>query len=72
MLLDYSVRRLMCEIPSNSLRGFYKTLYNRVFIRPDNKEHYYDAIVSFMQQTTSRDAIPTDDEFEYALKNNDL
>lgn len=25
-----------------------------------------------MQQTTSRDAIPTDDEFEYALKNNDL
>lgn len=72
LLLDYSVRRLMCEIPSNSLRGFYKTLYNRVFIRPDNKEHYYDAIVSFMQQTTSRDAIPTDDEFEYALKNNDL
>ena len=72
LLLDYSVRRIMCEIPSNSLRGFYKTLYNRVFIRPDNKEHYYDAIVSFMQQTTSRDAIPTDDEFEYALKNNDL
>ncbi len=72
LLLHYSIRRIMCEIPSNSLRGFYKTLYNRVFIRPENKLHYYDSLVSFMKQTSSRDSIPTDDEFEYAIIHNNL
>ena len=32
-LLHYSIRRLICEIGSNSLRGLYKTLYARVFAR---------------------------------------
>lgn len=72
MLLSYSVRRITCEIASNSLRGLYKTLYNRVFLRQENKEHYYDSIVSFMLQMTSRDVIPADTEFLYALKNYNL
>lgn len=72
LLLNYSVRRLVCEIGSNSLRGLYKTLYNRAFARPENKEHYYDAIVSFLLQLTSKDAIPKDVEFEMALKERDL
>jgi len=72
MLQNYSIRRIMCDISSNSLRGLYKTLYNRVFNQPENKTHYYDSVVSFMIQMTSRDAIPTDDDFEYGLKNNNL
>lgn len=72
LLLGYCIRRIMCEIPSNSLRGFFKTLYARVFFIPENKNHYYDAIVSFLQQITSRDVIPDDDDFLYALKNNNL
>ncbi len=70
--LAYSVRRIICEISSNSLRGLYKTLYNRVFIKKENKDHYYDAIVSFMNQLTSRDVVPNNDEFIYALCNNNL
>ena len=72
MLLSYSVRRIICEVSSNSLRGLYKTLYNRVFNRIENKQHYYDAIVSFMQQMTSRDVMPNDYDFDYALRNNNL
>ena len=71
-LLRYSIRRLVCEIGSNSLRGLYKTLYSRVFTREENKEHYYDAIVSFLDQLTSKDAIPTDEEFILALKEKNL
>lgn len=71
-LLAYSIRRIMCEISSNSLRGLYKTLYGRVFAQEANKEYYYDAIVSFMQQLTSRDVIPSDEEFTLALKQNNL
>ena len=72
MLLSYSVRRIMCEVSSNSLRGLYKTLYNRVFNREDNKQHYYDSIISFMLQMTSRDVMPGNDDFVYALRNNNL
>ena len=72
MLLSYSIRRIICEVPSNSLRGMYKTLYNRVFNVPEHKQHYYDAIVSFMLQMTSRDVMPSDYDFNYALRNNNL
>ena len=72
LLLSYSIRRLICEIGSNSLRGLYKTLYSRIFARPEHKAHYYDAIVSFLQQMTSRDAIPSDADFALALRERNL
>lgn len=72
LLLNYSIRRLICEIGSNSLRGLYKTLYYRVFNRKENIENYYDAIVSFLMQLTSKDSIPDDDKFVLALKENNL
>jgi len=71
-LLNYSIRRLICEVGSNSLRGLYKTLYARVFARPENKQHYYDAVVSFFQQLTSKDVLPDDKIFIQALKHNNL
>lgn len=71
-LLNYSVRRLVCEIGSNSLRGMYKTLYARVFAKPENKAHYYDAIVSFMLQMTSKDKVPSNEDFAQALKESNL
>ena len=72
LLLNYSIRRLICEINSNSLRGLYKTLYGRVFKREENKQHYYDSVVSFLTQLTSRDAIPSDEAFTLALKERNL
>lgn len=72
LLLTYSIRRLVCEVGSNSLRGLYKTLYSRVFAREENKEHYYDAIVSFLQQMTSKDAMPSDADFMQALRERNL
>lgn len=72
LLLNYSIRRLICEVGSNSLRGLYKTLYNRVFNRPENKNHYYDAIVSFLLQMTTKDSIPDDTQFVLALGEGNL
>lgn len=72
LLLNYSIRRLICEVGSNSLRGLYKTLYSRVFGRNENRGHYYDAIVSFLSQLSSKDAIPTDEEFLLALQERNL
>jgi len=70
--LNYSIRRMVCEIPSNSLNGLYKTLYARIFSKEENKKCYYDSIVSFFMQLTSNDALPTDESFRTALKNNNL
>ena len=72
LLLNYSIRRLICEIGSNSLRGLYKTLYARVFANEKNKERYYDSIVSFLLQLTSKDVIPSDEAFVLALKQGNL
>lgn len=72
LLLNYSIRRLICEVGSNSLRGLYKTLYTRVFNRDENKHHYYDSVVSFLLQMTSKDAIPSDSDFMLALKERNL
>ena len=64
----------MCEVSSNSLRGLFKTMHNRVFALGSykSKETYYDAIVSFLLQMTSRDVVPNDDDFLYALEHNNL
>ena len=72
MLLHYSIRRLICEVGSNSLRGLYKTLYSRIFNRTENKDHYYDAIVSFLMQLSSKDVIPSDNDFVIALRERNL
>lgn len=71
-ILNYSIRRLICEIGSNSLRGLYKTLYSRVFAVEANKKYYYDAIVSFFKQLASKDALPDEETFILALKQNNL
>lgn len=71
-LLNYSIRRIICEIGSNSLRGLYKTLYSRIFTKVENKDKYYDSIVSFFKQLSSKDILPNDELFEEALKFNNL
>ena len=71
-LVSYSIRRLICDVASNSLRGLYKTLYSRIFSNPENKSHYYDSIVSFMMQLNTKDGIPADKIFSDALINNNL
>lgn len=72
MLLSYSIRRLVCEIGSNTLRGLYKTLYGRVFEQKENKKTYYDSLVSFFLQQTSKNTIPSDNEFVTALQEKNL
>ena len=72
LLYRYSIRRMICEVPSNSLRSLYKYLYSRVFSTAENKNHYYDAVVSFLQQITTKDVIPDETEFLIALKERNL
>ena len=71
-LRNYSIRRLICEVGSNSLRGLYKSLYDRVFNNAVNKDHYYDSIVCFFKQLTSKDALVSDTVFAEALKYKNL
>lgn len=71
-LFNYHMRRLICEVPSNSFKGLYKTLYNRVFSDVANKSKYYDAIVQFISELTTKDAIPSDTEVKEALLSKDI
>lgn len=71
-LLHYSIRRMVCEVGSNSLRGLYKSLHARLFLNAENKNHYYDTLVSFFLQLTSKDALIGDAAFRVALLEKNL
>jgi len=70
--VNYSIRRLITGVPSNSLRGLYKTLYNRVFKDENTKSNYYDSITAFFMRLNTKDRVPTDDEFKNALVHGNL
>lgn len=69
-LRTYCFRRLICEVPSNSLRGLFKTLYNRLF--SNNKEEYYKKIYSFFVTIRTRDKLIEENEVAQKLKTIDL
>lgn len=70
--LNYLTRRIVCGVGSNSLRGLYKTLYNRIFADKLNLENYCDAILQFFSLLNTKDAIPSDSMFKDALLNTDI
>lgn len=66
--IGYTVRRMVCGIPSNSLRGLYKTMYKRIFDTEDKKQNYLSSIYSFMSTLSyTKDAVPTDTSFKENL-----
>ncbi len=69
---NYLLRRIICGVGSNSLRGLYKTLYNRIFLNKNNLFDYYDAILQFFYQLNTKDSIPSDSQFKDSLINLDL
>lgn len=62
-LVSYLLRRMICGVPSNSLRGLFTYLYGRVFKVPTNKNKYYESINKFLFTITSKDTVPSDSEF---------
>lgn len=71
LIIVYLVRRTICKIPTNSLRGFMLNLYNRIFGKvAANKQEgrYYAAIYAFLKTLTSRDALPTEEDVSKSLK----
>jgi len=72
-ILIYVLRRLVCGIQSNTLRNFFRTLYDRVFKVAGNKEHYYEAVNYFVYtETTNKDVMPSDSEFSKALREGNM
>ncbi|MBR5619434.1 MAG: DUF262 domain-containing protein, partial [Clostridia bacterium] len=71
-ILAYLLRRMVCGIPSNSLRGLLTYLYNRIFKVSNNKQRYYEALNKFMFSVSSKDAVPSAEEFDRLLKTSNI
>ena len=67
-ILSYLLRRLVCGVPSNTLRGLFTYLYNRIFKVLSNKHKYYETINKFLFTVSSKDVVPSESEFERSLK----
>lgn len=70
--LNYLLRRIIVGVPSNSLKGLFKTLYNRIFVSEENYANYYQSIVQFLYSLNTKDAIPSNSQFKDALMTCDL
>lgn len=67
-ILAYLLRRMVCGVPSNTLRGLFTYLYNRIFKVASNKQKYYEMLNKFLFTVSSKDVIPSAAEFERALQ----
>lgn len=67
-ILAYLLRRMVCGVPSNTLRGLFTYLYNRIFKVESNKQKYYETLNKFLFTVSSKDVIPSAAEFERALQ----
>lgn len=67
-ILAYLLRRMVCGVPSNTLRGLFTYLYNRIFKVATNKQKYYETLNKFLFTVSSKDVIPSAAEFERALQ----
>lgn len=67
-ILAYLLRRMVCGVPSSTLRGLFTYLYNRIFKVAANKQKYYETLNKFLFTVSSKDVIPSAAEFERALQ----
>ena len=67
-IFAYLLRRNVCNVASNSLRGLFTALYGRVFKVAENKQKYYESINKFICTLNTKDTVPSDQEFERELK----
>lgn len=67
-ILSYLLRRLVCGVPSNTLRGLFTYLYNRIFKVSSNKKKYYESLNKFLFTVSSKDVVPSTAEFERSLQ----
>lgn len=72
LFLNYTLRRAITGVPTNSLRGLYKTLYRRIFVSDDVKSNYYESICNFMASITTKDMMPNDTTFKDKLMSENL
>lgn len=72
---NYTLRRAVTGVPTNSLRGLYKTLYSRIFGDGSGKTDgaYLDAIYRFMAGISqTKDVMPNNTVFKERLKYGNL
>ena len=72
--LNYTIRRAVVGIPTNSLRGLYRSLYRRIFKNDSLKDNYLENIYSFMavELAYTKDATPSDTTFKEKLMNENI
>ena len=68
LIIVYLVRRTICQVPTNSLRGLMLNLYSRIFKIEENKKRYYESIYAFLTSLQTNDAMPSEEAVLERLK----
>lgn len=74
LIIVYLVRRTICGVSTNSLRGFMLNLYNRIFKLEENKNpsKYYEAIYAYLSEIQTNDKLKTNSDVLSSLGSYEL
>ena len=67
LITIYLIRRTICDVPSNSLLGFFASYYARTFKLAKNKKKYYKAINKYLFVQQNQNEVPDDNQLKNAL-----
>ena len=67
LIIVYLVRRTICKVPTNTLRGFMLNLYKRIFKVEENKNRYYESIYAFLTSIKSNDYLRSETDVKKEL-----
>lgn len=67
LITIYLIRRTICDVPSNSLLGFFASYYARTFKLAKNKKKYYEAINKYLFVQQNQNEVPDDNQLKNAL-----
>lgn len=72
LIAIYLIRRTICNLPTNRLRGLFASLYDRVFKIKKNKNFYYEAINKYLFTISTIDVMPSEENTKHALMESQL
>lgn len=68
LILSYLLRRMVCGVPTHSLRNLFIYMYDRVFKVTENQSKYYESINKYLFSLDPKNVVPSEQEFEEQLK----
>lgn len=72
LVLSYLVRRIICDMPSDTLRSLFISAHRNIFKVQENMKRYFESVNKYFWNLPMKDAMPSDEKFISSLRRMDI